>query len=699
LFFEVLKLPLSLVPQLLIAYAAGASLVALLSHVGITIFSKAAFVTAQVIPLLDSSIPEDDQRNTAVIVDLVGNGASQAVGRCSDMFETVTLITVGSMLAATELLPVSHFTMAEPARYLTLPLAMVAGGVICAGLGLLVAPFGPKLQRQTAFILGFFQSTSSSTTTATNQSSDTATLTPSLLRAAREERHGSLAVNGPLNGASSLSLYRPTSPAQSTTASGIMDVPLSERDGSAYQAAGPSQSVSGQRHFSSASSSYPALQESLQDPYAPLRWGLLTTLATAAVLIPLLMFIFLFHPSAPLAWLYLSLSAYAGLLFVVVLMAAGEFYAYDREESVRALVAASEGGTESVLMTGTTLGLAAPAMASLLLLLLVLLSYGAGASSGLSPSETSRAGWYGLAIASTATLFPAAFLLALGCFSPIATTAYAMSVMSSGGEEVRALLDRLDETGKFVGSLAGSYAIAPACLGALLWVRAFCSVPFSSVEDLVGHVSSASTASSVTLNLSLTSLGGLGGAVLAAPLVFLFASLTLRGARAAAVECMQEVERQMEEMPGIMEWRVRPEYFLCASRTCQAALRALLFPCAIPLLAPLGVGLSFRLLGEAVSQPWQGTEAAGVYCLLSILVGTTLAIAATLGGSVLQAARKVVQQTADDRSSSLVARDASKAGDTIGRLFKDTAAPSLLNMMKFQVVILVLVGPLLYSWS
>jgi K(+)-stimulated pyrophosphate-energized sodium pump len=188
------------------------------------------------------------------------------------------------------------------------------------------------------------------------------------------------------------------------------------------------------------------------------------------------------------------------------------------------------------------------------------------------------------------------------------------------------------------------------------------------------------------------------GALLAAMIVYLFCSFAIRAVSGTASKIIEEVRRQFRENPGIMKGTVKPDYARAVDITARAALRGMIVPGLIPVLAPIIIGVIFRYIPAAA-----GYDAAAVVAAV-LMVGTIggilMASFMNNGGGAWDNAKKFIEdnQLKDENGKVLGKGSAPHAaavvGDTVGDPFKDTAGPSVHVLVKLLATITLVMAPL-----
>ena len=278
------------------------------------------------------------------------------------------------------------------------------------------------------------------------------------------------------------------------------------------------------------------------------------------------------------------------------------------------------------------------------------------------------AGFYGVAIAACAMMATTAMQLAIDAFGPIADNAGGIAEMSELPDEVRERTDILDSVGNTTAAIGKGFAIASAALTALALFAAY--VTFTGIDGI--NIFKAKV-------LAALFIGGM------VPVVF--SALAMNSVGKAAMEMVKEVRRQFKEIPGIMEGTGTPEYGKCVDISTQAALREMMLPGAITIVAPIVVGFVM------------GAEALGAYMAGVAVSGVLWAIFQNNAGGAWDNAKKSFEAGVEiDGEMTYKGSEAHKAavtGDTVGDPFKDTSGPSMNILIKLTCLVGLVIAPIL----
>ncbi|MEQ8629151.1 sodium-translocating pyrophosphatase [Ekhidna sp.] len=278
------------------------------------------------------------------------------------------------------------------------------------------------------------------------------------------------------------------------------------------------------------------------------------------------------------------------------------------------------------------------------------------------------AGFYGVGIAASAMMATTAMQLAIDAFGPIADNAGGIAEMSELPDDVREKTDILDSVGNTTAAIGKGFAIASAALTALALFAAY--VTFTGIDGI--NIFKADV-------LAALFIGGM------VPVVF--SALAMRSVGKAAMEMVKEVRRQFKEIPGIMEGTGKPEYGKCVDISTKAALREMMLPGAITIIAPILIGF------------FMGPEALGSYMAGVAVSGVLWAIFQNNAGGAWDNAKKSFEAgVMIDGEMTYKGSEAHKAavtGDTVGDPFKDTSGPSMNILIKLTCLVGLVIAPIL----
>lgn len=276
------------------------------------------------------------------------------------------------------------------------------------------------------------------------------------------------------------------------------------------------------------------------------------------------------------------------------------------------------------------------------------------------------AGLYGVAIAAAGMMATTAMQLAIDAFGPIADNAGGIAEMSQLPPEVRERTDNLDAVGNTTAATGKGFAIASAALTSLALFAAFVGIAGITAIDIY-------------------KAPVLAGLFVGAMIPFIFSSLAIAAVGRAAMDMVQEVRRQFREIPGIMEYKAKPEYEKCVAISTKASIREMLMPGAIALITPVIIGFIF------------GPEVLGGLLAGVTVSGVLMGIFQNNAGGAWDNAKKSFEKGVVINGETFYKKSephkASVTGDTVGDPFKDTSGPSMNILIKLMSIVSLVIAP------
>ena len=340
-----------------------------------------------------------------------------------------------------------------------------------------------------------------------------------------------------------------------------------------------------------------------------------------------------------------------GLVVGLLIGVITEIYTSGDYRFVKKIAQQSETGPATTVISGIAVGMQSTAVPIILIAIGIIGAY-------------SFSGLYGIALAAVGMLSTTGITVAVDAYGPIADNAGGIAEMSGLPSEVRNITDKLDAVGNTTAAMGKGFAIGSAALTALAL--------FVSYAQAVGLFEEG---------INLLDYKVIVGMFVGGMLPFLFSAFTMDSVSKAAYKMIEEVRRQFKTIPGILEGKGKPDYKSCVAISTQAALKEMLLPGVMAVLAPVFIGVVI------------GPDALGGLLGGALVTGVMLAIFMSNSGGAWDNAKKYIEDGHHGGKGSEAHR-AAVVGDTVGDPFKDTSGPSINILIKLMTIVSLVFAPL-----
>ena len=369
-------------------------------------------------------------------------------------------------------------------------------------------------------------------------------------------------------------------------------------------------------------------------------------IAVAAILTIVLSYFMISYLGIDIGIFYSILS---GLIAGILIGLATEYYTSAKYKPTQDISASAQTGSGTVIIRGFAVGMQSTALPGLIIVAAILSSFYFG-------------GLYGIAIAGIGMLSTLGITLATDAYGPVADNAGGIAEMSGLPKNVRNRTDALDSLGNTTAATGKGFAIGSAVLTSLALLVAYTNAVGITVINLI----------------DATVIGGL---IIGAIMPFVFSSMTMKAVGKSAFMIVNEVRRQFKTTKGLMEGKTKPDYARCVSIATQGALKEMIVPGLLAVIAPIIIGIIL------------GPVALGGMLIGATITGFLLAVTMANAGGAWDNAKKYIESGKFGGKGS-EAHKAAVVGDTVGDPMKDTSGPSINILIKLMSIVSLIFAPI-----
>jgi K(+)-stimulated pyrophosphate-energized sodium pump len=440
------------------------------------------------------------------------------------------------------------------------------------------------------------------------------------------------------------------------------------------------------------------------NPMKPINVGFYTSALAAAVGFGILGYLYFGkvaidsagNPLPHTEWWRFFLATFMGIILAMIIGRLTEYFTHTDKQPVTEIAYAAKTGAATLILTGVAAGLESSVWAILAICGAI---FGSMAIFGGDPILS----MYGIALSGLGLLTTTGMILAMDTYGPISDNANGIFEMSGAlteeNKEAARIVHQLDAVGNTTKALTKGFAIATAVIAATSLFKSYIDSVADKASTLgmpaivdaarMGGTSllTASThwiESALAVSFPEVFIGVLiGGAV-----PFLFSCYAIRAVSRAAFDLVEEVRRQFREIPGIMEFKNKPDYSRCVEISTAAAQKELIGPALLAICTPI-----FVVFGLGYQEPVKGVAALAGYLVGAILTGQLMAVFLSNSGGAWDNAKKKIEDGLFGGKGTEYHK-AAIIGDTVGDPFKDTAGPALNPMIKVMNLVGILIAPI-----